>query len=265
MTKIREMSPQVAGIFYPRDASLLRRTIDTYLREADNIRTDGNLKAVMLPHAGYEYSGSIAAKGYRLIRNLDQEKSWTVILIGVSHLKPFMGISVGDYDQYATPAGPVSVSPLVKELINQGASFIEEAHRDEHSLEVQMPFLKQSLKHFEIVPILTSNTDPAKLADLIEPVLDESTILVISSDLSHMLSYEKAQEVDNRTLKWIIDADEKNLKNHAEACGLTGILTMVILSKRLAWHRKFISYRNSGDIQGEKSKVVGYGCIACHM
>jgi AmmeMemoRadiSam system protein B len=264
MAAIREMSSQVVGFFYPSDEAHLRRVIDTYLREVDEVSISGSLKAVLVPHAGYVYSGPVAARGYRLIRNLDQKKSWRVFVIGVSHFVPFTGICIGAYEQYSTPLGPVIVSPLAGELVKAGANFIPEAHRHEHSIEVQMPFLKYSLKHFEMVPILTSNTDHEKLADMIEPYMDDSTILIVSSDLSHMRSYDRARELDNKLLKWVVDGDEKSVRKHGEACCMQGLLAMISLSRRLNWKRELIMYASSGDTHGDRTQVVGYGCVACY-
>ncbi|MCD6217660.1 AmmeMemoRadiSam system protein B [bacterium] len=259
-----EMSNEVAGAFYPTDPAHLKRTIDTYLRESRIVEIGGKLRALMVPHAGYVFSGTIAATGYRLIRNLDQQKTWRIILLGLSHFKPFSGISIGAYGHYATPLGPVSVSPLAKTLLESYGSFIPDAHLNEHSIDVQLPFLKVALKHFEIVPILTSNSKPDEIADILEPHMDDSTLLIVSSDLSHMLPFDRAEEIDNKTMKWIIDGDEANVKKHGQACGLIGILAMITLSKRLNWNREIIGYATSANTHGERNQVVGYGSIACY-
>jgi len=263
-THVRQMSDSVAGSFYPSDPAHLKRTIDTFMREADEHKIDGKLRALILPHAGYTYSGPVASKGYRLIRNLDMDKTWRVIIIGLSHFRPFSGISIGVYDKYATPLGPIPVSSLARDLLVSSGSFIPEAHENEHSIEVQLPFLKVALKHVEIVPILTSNTKPKMLADLLEPHMDDSTLLIASTDLSHMQPDNRARELDASTLNWIIDGDEKLLKKRGQACGMTGILTMLILSKRLGWKREQVGYATSADTHGDKTRVVGYGCVACY-
>ena len=259
-----EMSKEVAGVFYPSDPALLRRTIDTYLREARVSEIDGDLHYLMVPHAIYSYSGTIAATGYRLIRNLDQQKTWRVILIGLAHFQSFNGISIGAYDNYKTPLGVVRVSPLAKTLLESYGSFIPEAHRNEHSIDIQLPFLKVALKHFEIVPILTSNSNPDEIADLLQPHIDDSTLLIVSSDLSHMLRFDRAEEIDKKTLKWIVDGDSSSVKDRGQACGLNGILTMMALSKHYNLKRELISYSTSADSHGDRSQVVGYGCVACY-
>ena len=263
-THVRQMSDSVAGSFYPSDPALLKRTIDTFMREADVYEIDGKLRALILPHAGYIYSGAVAAKGYRLVRNLDMDKTWRVIIIGLSHFRPFSGISIGTYDEYATPLGPIPVSSLALKLTESDESFIPEAHENEHSIEVQLPFLKVALKHVEIVPILTNNTNPEMLADLLEPHMDENTFLIASTDLSHMQVDDRARELDESTLNWIIDGDEKLLKKRGQACGMAGILTMMILSKRLNWKRERVGYATSADTHGDKNQVVGYGCVVCY-
>jgi len=257
------MAPDVAGGFYPSEPSLLRRTIDTFMREAEPPSVSGNLKALMVPHAGYIYSGSVAAKGYRLIKSLDQEKNWRVIIIGPAHYVPFSGLCVGLFDEFATPIGPAKVSKLAFEFLDSGAIFLPQAHELEHCIEVQLPFLHYCLKNYEIVPLLTGSADPIKVADIIEPHLDADTILLISTDLSHQLPYENAVETDTSTLDWIIKGDEQSLKKRGEACGLTGIISMVALSKRHGWRRELIAYATSGDTYGPKNRVVGYGSVAC--
>ena len=262
-TITRQMSENVAGAFYPSDPGLLERTVDTYLREASAVSYNGVLKALMVPHAGYVYSGLIAAKGFKLLRNLDQEKTWRVIIIGTSHYKPFTGFSVGAFKEYATPFGPIPVSSVADEILESGGNFFPDADRNEHSIEVQLPFLKCSLQHVEIVPILTSSTDHEKLADAIVHHMTDSTILLVSSDLSHMKPQYQANEIDHATLNWILNGDKKSIKKRGEACGLAGILTMMALAERLGWDRKLVDYTTSGDVTGDKSRVVGYGCVIC--
>ena len=259
----RKMAPDVAGGFYPSDPALLRRTVNTLIREAEAPSASGNLKALIVPHAGYIYSGPVAAKGYRLVRDLEQTKTWEVIIVGPAHYVPFKGVCVGLYDEFATPLGSVKVSKSTWKFLDSGAIFLPQAHENEHCIEVQLPFLHHCLRNFEIIPILTGSVDPVKVADMIEPFLDDDTILLISTDLSHQLPYERAREIDTQTLDWIIRGDEHSLKKHGEACGLTGIISMLELSKRLDWRRELIAYATSGDTYGPKNRVVGYGCVAC--
>ena len=259
----RPMAPGVAGGFYPADPSLLRRAVDTLLREADSPPLEGTLKALMVPHAGYMYSGPVAAKGYRYLRDLDKKKNWRVIIIGPSHSVPFNGVSVGLYDRYATPLGEIPVSSAAWKFLDSGAIFMPKAHEAEHSIEVQLPFLRHALKNFEIIPLLTSASEHDKLADIIEPFLDDDTLLIISSDLSHEKPYDKARQMDTELLNWIVSGDEHSIIKRGEACGPVGILAMIELSKRLSWKRILVDYATSGDTYGSKSRVVGYGCVVC--
>jgi len=258
----REMSGEVVGIFYPADPDHLRRTVDTYCREADVPNVQGKLRAIMVPHAGYIYSGPVAAMGYRLVRDLDQETNWTVIIIGPSHYVSLRGVSVGLYDEYECPLGSVPVSRMVKHFMDSGAVFSPQAHEREHSIEVQLPFLRHCLRSFEIVTLLTGSVDAKVVADLIEPHIDEKTIIVVSTDLSHEKPYDAARNVDTALLNRIIEGDESAIKR-GEACGIKGVHAMVILSKRLNWRRQLIGYATSGDTFGSKNRVVGYGCVAC--
>jgi len=252
----------IAGGFYPADPDHLKRTVDTFCREVDTPKVQGNLRALMVPHAGYVYSGPVAAMGYRIIRDLDQEKNWTIIMIGPSHYVPFRGVSVGLYDEYACPLGAVPVSRVARKFLDSGAVFLPQAHEREHSLEVQLPFLRHCLRSFEIIPLLTGSVDAKFVADMVKSHIDERTIVLVSTDLSHEKPYSEARTIDTALLDKIIEGDESGIKR-GEACGIKGIHAMVILSNRLNWRRQLIGYATSGDTYGSKNRVVGYGCVAC--
>ncbi len=257
--KIREAA--VAGAFYPDDKTELKFMIKGFLEEAELFRLRG-LKSIISPHAGYVYSGPIAAYSYKQLYNLDRNKKWTVFLIGPSHYAYFSGVSVGIFDLYKTPLGYVTVSPIAKKLLSEeGVHFILEAHLEEHCLEVQLPFLQFVLPRFEIVPIIFSEISHEYLARILEKYFTENSLLVVSSDLSHYYSYEIARKLDLHCNNAVEKLDISEL-DQCEACGKTGIATAIYLAKKNRWRSKVLKYATSGDTMGPKNQVVGYGAYA---
>jgi AmmeMemoRadiSam system protein B len=255
---MRMRESAVAGAFYPDDREELLSEIRSFLNDAPLHKFDG-IKAIVSPHAGYIYSGPIAAYSYKQLYNLDLEKKWTVFLIGPSHYAYFSGASVGIFDTYRTPLGPVNISPIAKELLNEeGFHFVLDAHLEEHSLEVQLPFLQYVLPRFDIIPIITSEISHEYLADVIQRYFTENTLIVISSDLSHYYPYEIAYKIDEHCNKAVENLDISEL-DRCEACGKTGIATVIHLSKINKWKSKVLLHKTSGDTAGPKTQVVGYG------
>ncbi len=221
-----------------------------------------NLKGIVVPHAGYIYSGPVAGEGYRQLLNLDYSKPIKVFILAPSHYMYFTGASVGLFDAYKTPLGLVNVSKTAGELLNEpNFHFILDAHIEEHSLEVQLPFLQYVLPHFEIVPILYGDIRYKVLAESIEKYLDERSILVVSSDLSHYYPYDKAVQIDSNCNAAVEQLDLKKM-DKCEACGKTGIMMMIYLAKKNNWKSLVVKYANSGDTAGPKSQVVGYASYA---
>lgn len=284
MGKVRE--PAVAGIFYPRDRETLARQVDRHLADAKPATVE-NLRAMICPHAGYDFSGPVAATAYRLLKGRQVD---TVIVAAPSHYADFEGASIPDVDAYQTPLGDVRLSPRAKKLVDvdplvsdprcrverpgwwRQASkelppFGEDTpHTWEHSLEVQLPFLQQTLEGFAIVPIVLGRVDPKRMAEALQTVLDEKTILVASSDLSHYHPYDVACELDAATTKAICDLDvawfETGDASPSEApCGKLPVLALMHLAQKNGWRAKLLDYRNSGDTSGDKSAVVGYAAI----
>ena len=278
--RVRE--PAVAGLFYPRDPADLSRALDALLADAKPQAIEGDLRALICPHAGYQYSGPVAASSYRLLQGSGFR---TVILLGVSHYAGFSGASVAVKDIYRTPLGDVPVSPKAAQLAKE-APFVPEpqclvqrppwssqashpqppAGEDtpetwEHSAEVQVPFLQKTLGNFQLVPVVTSDADPERMARVLAGHLDDSTLVVASSDLSHYHPYDQARELDTRCVQAICNLDIEQMKSQ-EACGRTPILALMYLARQLGWKAKLLDYRNSGDTAGNKEGVVGYAAIA---
>lgn len=242
-----------SGRFYPENKDILSKMIDNLLEKAKKVMIDKKLKALIVPHAGHIYSGIVAASGYRLLKGLKFKK---VILLGPSHYFGFEGAAVSIADNWETPLGSVNVQRLKSDYFIES----EEPHIAEHSIEVQIPFLQKVLTDFSIIPISIGEANFRKMANSLIPLIDDSTLLVISSDLSHYYSYEKAIKIDSFANEFIPKLDTKMIEEKVEACGKTGILTAVYLAKKLKWSCKKIDYRNSGDTAGNKMEVVGYGC-----
>lgn len=259
------MSPPVreaaaAGRFYPQEPGELRAELEKLLAEAPLSSLPGQLKGLIVPHAGYRYSGPVAAVGYKLLASL-QLKAPKVLLLGPAHYVAFSGAATHPAEFWQTPFGSVPV-------VNPGLSvspegpliMLAEAHQMEHSLEVQLPFLQITLKRFSFFPIVTGLIEPEELAELLLKAVDGFDLVIASSDLSHYHPYERAKEIDAVANRLIPQLDLKQAKRYLDACGKTAILTLMIIAKALGWRGQLLDYRNSGDTSGEKDQVVGYGC-----
>jgi len=277
--KVRGMA--VAGLFYPRQESDLKQEVDRLLAEAKGEPIKG-LRALVCPHAGYEFSGPIAAIGYKQL--VGREFS-TVILLGPSHYAIFNGAFVSTVDAYQTPLGMVPLSPKAAEMAKikplsanprcevERPGWWRQSPKDppplgedtpetwEHSLEVQLPFLQCTLNDFSIVPIVFGQVDPERVAESILPFLDDETLIVASTDLSHFHPYDDAKTLDTRTVKAICDLQDDQIAAD-DACGHAGVQTLIDIARRKHWKARLLDYRNSGDTSGDKSRVVGYAAIA---
>ncbi|MGA1842498.1 MAG: AmmeMemoRadiSam system protein B [bacterium] len=266
-------SSAVSGQFYPPSASELKKMIRGYLKLASPQEEAGSLIALVCPHAGYVYSGEIAAYSYKL---LEGKKIDTVILIGPSHRFSFTGASIWPSGVYQTPLGDVKVNEQMARLISdssESVSFKSQAHIQEHSLEVQIPFLQMVLKDFQIVPILIGRLSPKaveeislKLADILKK---PGSLLIISSDLSHYHPYEEAVAMDQKALETIQTRDCENMKamlnyGEIELCGAMPVLLLLETIKLINQpvNIKLLKYANSGDTSGMKERVVGYAALS---
>lgn len=248
----------VAGMFYPGAPDELRQMVRTFLKDAPGEKVPGKIRGLVSPHAGYIYSGIVAAAGYKQINPSTQ----TVILLGPSHRVPLRAASIPEVQAYRTPLGDVRLARLVSTLRRlPGFESVPEAHLNEHGLEVQLPFLQVMLKGFEIVPILTNSSDPTALATALASYIDEDTLMVASSDLSHYYSYETATALDRICTTAISNCNFSDMPL-CEACGKQAVLTLMHMAKIKGWQGTLIDYRNSGDTAGGKNRVVGYASIA---
>jgi MEMO1 family protein len=262
--------PSVAGIFYPADKNELRESVERFLAAVERPQRDGRIVALISPHAGYRFSGQVAAYGYKEIKDSAIQK---VILIGASHHAGFKGASVYTTGSFRTPLGDVKINePLAKKLLNDIAdvTFYPEAYEKEHSIEVQLPFLQTVLKDFSIVPILIGT--PTKrtydhLIDTLSEILDEKTLIIASTDLSHYHDFSSAMTMDGKivsALERLSVGDTAKLlqSGQSELCGIYPVLiTMEIARRAGADYGILFRYANSGDVTNEKEKVVGYSSV----
>ncbi len=256
MTVIRE--PAVAGQFYPGDAEELSRTVECLLDEVNSGAGDAP-KALIVPHAGYIYSGSVAARAYARLRPYSKQYQ-RVILLGPCHRVPVQGLALSAADVFRTPLGDV---PLDKKAIASIESlwveFFDETHEFEHSLEVHLPFLQSVLGSFALVPIIAGNTTHERVADVLDALWGgPETLIVISSDLSHYRGYDQARAIDGETRQAIEDLEVRGL-DHDVACGATPIGGLLITAKRRGMKVTTLDMKNSGDTAGDRRYVVGYG------
>jgi hypothetical protein len=250
--------PAVAGRFYESNAEALRKEVEAYC--AAGKRLDSFPPILISPHAGYVFSGPVAGIGYATI----DPSCPLVILIGPSHYKAFGGISIPSVASYRTPLGIVplhqeAIAPLRHSpLVHSHA----DAHALEHCLEVQLPFLQVMLDRFSIVPILCGKTDAKAVADLIWPLLQDNTLVVISSDLSHYLTHAEARTLDSRSIQTVLSG---NREGQIEACGETPIRIAMELAERRGLKPRLLDSRTSHETMphpGSEQKVVGYASIA---
>jgi MEMO1 family protein len=250
---IRE--PAVVGTFYPGDAKQLEKMVKQFLADAKDAKVDGKLRGLVVPHAGYVYSGPIAAHGYKLLAKAGFEKA---IILGPSHYASFYGACEAGAELWRTPLGGVRAKSISDPLIN----IYPEVHAQEHCLEVQLPFLQAIKENFVIWPVLCGTVDPAELADVVMREVDVKTIVIASSDLSHYNEYENAVKIDRTANESVPALDIARFGKEGDACGKTAILTLMHIAKKKGWKGTLLDYRNSGDTAGPKSEVVGYGCYA---
>ena len=255
MEKVRP--PVVAGQFYPADPKELKQQIEAFLSAVSLPQTTGRLKALVVPHAGYIFSGPVAAAGYQLAGR-HWPKSSHIFLLGSSHRYLLDQPSLASFTAWLTPLGEVPVKPFLTDRL----PFADEAHLYEHSLEVQLPFLQTVVKDFTITPILLNQPeDAAPLAVLLSDLIGKNNFIVVSSDLSHYYPYDQAVKIDALANQSIPQLDIKTVESEeVEACGKPAILTLLHLAKQKGWQGQLLDYKNSGDTAGDKSQVVGYGC-----
>ena len=260
--------PEVAGLFYPLDATELSEQITNLLDSNKLDKKFNNILGIVVPHAGYIYSGKSAAIAYNVLKeNNDFE---TAIILSPSHHEYFSGISIFDGDFYRTPLGDVPINKeLATEIVNlsKTITFSNKGHKKEHALEVQLPFLQMIKKEFNIVPIVIGDQSAEFIQDLsnvLAQIYDGRIILIISSDLSHFHSKKKAFELDKIVVDRINNMEFPELyndlaNNNCEACGGGGIVALLECADIIGDYKaEVLSHTDSGDVSNDNSSVVGY-------
>ncbi|WP_455202362.1 AmmeMemoRadiSam system protein B [Kaarinaea lacus] len=259
-SKIRPTA--VAGMFYPSDPVELRAMVSSFLNSARDTPIDkaATTKAIIAPHAGYIYSGPVAAHAYHYVESI-KDKITNVVLIGPSHRVPLLGLATSSADYFATPLGNIPINRALTEKINElpFISELDQAHSMEHSLEVHLPFLQLTLNEFSLVPIVAGDASPEDVSELINLACSsEDTLLVISSDLSHYHDYQTAKRLDQDTCE-AIEALDIRAVDSQHACGYIPVRGLLAYAREHKLAATTVDCRNSGDTAGPKDQVVGYG------
>lgn len=268
MNSARE--PAVSGMFYPDDPTVLRKDVENYIRSAIVPDMKEHIVGIISPHAGYMYSGKVAAHAYKMIVKKPYD---SVVLIGPGHHAYFNGAALWNKGSFRTPLGRVDIDEdIALEMIRTGGIIKTslDTHRGEHSLEVQLPFLQTVLDGFKIIPIVMGTQTIGACRELVQAmstILQASKkrfLIVGSTDLSHYYDYAEAKRLDEFVVKCLDMFDIPGMidvfeTGKAEACGAGPVIATMMLSEKLgAVHGKVLKYANSGDVSGDKGSVVGY-------
>lgn len=248
--------PAVAGLFYPSDPGELRMLVESYLSPSDGPAP----KAIVVPHAGFVYSGPIAGTAYSRLSNAIER----VVLLGPAHRVWVDGVAASTAEVFATPLGEVPVDVAARDaLVAAGlASWSDPAHAPEHSLEVQLPFLQVVLDGVPVLPLLVGDASPSQVADVLEAVWGgPETLVVVSTDLSHYHDHVTAQELDRATAGAILAREETRIGPH-DACGAAPLRGLLVAARRHDLDVALLDLRTSADTAGDPDRVVGYGSFA---
>ncbi len=261
MSNIKQIRPSaVSGMFYPNEADVLKNHISDFLQEKRSEMTEVP-KVIIVPHAGTVYSGSIAAAAYRTLlqyRHIIRK----VVLLGPAHRVYLNGLALPTVDQFQTPLGGINLdTKTIKKLVEElpQISFSDQAHAEEHSLEVQLPFLQEVLASFRLIPFVVGDATQNEVADVIQRLWGgDECLIVISTDLSHFHSYDKAIQLDALAAGHIESFQGEKLGGDS-ACGRIPLRGLLQAAKQRRLSIKRFDLRNSGDTSGRKDQVVGYG------
>lgn len=258
---INTRPPAVAGAFYPGDPATLSATVDQLLAEAEPF-SGGQPKALIVPHAGYIYSGATAATAYATLAPWAKHIH-RVILLGPTHRVAVDGIALPEAEAFATPLGSIRLDAQAIAAIADLPQivFSDHVHAFEHSLEVHLPFLQRVLEHFTLVPLAVGHATPEAVGEVLDKLWDgPETLIVVSSDLSHFLGYATAQQVDAETCRHIMQLDTHI--HPEQACGAYPINGLLLAAGRRGLKPTLLGLCNSGDTAGDRNRVVGYAAFS---
>jgi hypothetical protein len=252
----------VAGMFYPDDPAELRHTVNALLANATAGSPSRPPKALIVPHAGYVYSGAVAASAYAQLEAL-RDRIRRVVLLGPAHRVYVRGLALPEADRFVTPLGKVQLDREAMQRLDALPQVTRStaAHQMEHSLEVQLPFLQQVLGDFQLLPLAVGEATAAEVAEVLEKVWGgDETLIVISSDLSHFLPDAEARKVDGRTIEAILALDSH--LSHEQACGATPVNGLLLAARKHDLRAVKLNVCNSSDTAGDPDRVVGYAAFA---
>ncbi len=252
----------VAGLFYPDDSQILKRTLENLLANATVAELSAPPKALIVPHAGYVYSGAVAASAYAQLAGM-RDRIRRVVLLGPTHRVYVRGLALPEAQRFATPLGEVPLDREGMQLLSAlpQVSQSAAAHQMEHSLEVQLPFLQQVLGDFQLLPLAVGEATAEEVAEVLEKVWGgDETLIVISSDLSHFLPDALARQVDSGTVEAILTLNPH--LNHEQACGATPVNGLLLAARKHGLHPVVLDVRNSSQTAGDPERVVGYAAFA---
>ena len=246
----------VAGQWYPGDKAILRGIVEKYINDSQKKGLNGTVRAVIVPHAGYEYSGKVAAAAFKQLGSYDK-----IFLLGPSHYYPLEGIAILNATHYATPLGEAKISAVEEALLLEGAAYRQEAFSKEHSLEAEIPFLQVAAPESELVPVLVGEMETENLAAVLEKYLGDSDLLVVSADLSHFHNDSIARQLDAYTIEKVLNLDDSGIFS-AEIDAPWAVAALLKIAKEREWKPVLLNYANSGDVTGDRTSVVGYAAVA---
>ena len=257
--------PAVAGAFYPRERQVLANDVSALLAGAGAAAPAAAPKALVVPHAGYVYSGSTAARAYARLAAA-RLAIRRVVLLGPVHRVPVRGLALPGALVFATPLGQIEVDQAAVRSIAHLPQVVVSAaaHAMEHSLEVQLPFLQSVLEQFTLLPLAVGDATPAEVAEVLELLWGgPETLIVVSSDLSHFLPYHRAQAVDRDTVEHMLALEGPI--SHEQACGGTPVSGLLLAARQHRLAPELLGLCNSGDTAGDRNRVVGYAALAFHQ
>lgn len=253
--------PAVAGMFYPSDPAELAATVDALLGEAEPDVAPPP-KVLVVPHAGYIYSGSTAAAGYALLKP-SATVIRRVVLLGPTHRVAVAGLALPESEAFATPLGTIPVDAAAVAAIAEMPQivFSDHVHQAEHSLEVHLPFLQRVLDRFSLVPLAVGHASAEAVAEVLDRLWGgPETLIVVSTDLSHYRSYEQARRIDADTCRHVLDLDAS--LQPEQACGAFPLNGLLLAARRRGLTPTLLAACNSGDSAGDRQRVVGYAAFA---
>jgi MEMO1 family protein len=251
--------PVVAGTFYPRGAAELAATVDRLFAEARPSPVPGELRALVVPHAGYLFSGAVAAAGFATLPL--HARTLRIALLGPSHFMPLLGVAVTSADSWLTPLGTVPVDSGLRTIAVRAAAVVDdEPHARDHALEVELPFLQQRVgEELRVLPAAVGG--PVQQAAAVVGALSSEALIVVSTDLSHFHDDATARRLDRRTANSVIALDAGAIRD-SDACGADALRALLVHAGRAGWRCTELELRTSADACGDAGRVVGYGAFA---